>query len=250
MAPAINWNELMKTSEEPTSGGFAPLEEGKYNFVIQAEPKVGKTNKGLPKYSINPSVEDGPRKNARVFHHFNVSESGKAMGFFFRDMAALGLTADFWNTNPSDEQIVKALHGRRFSADVVHAKSEDGKKTYENLKNLLPAVGNAALPGVPSAGVPAVAAAPAAGNWGAPISQAAPAAPVQAAAPVAQAAPAPAPAQTVASDPWGAPAAPAPAQTAASDPWGAPAAPVAEAAAPAGPPAPWGNGAPVAPPLS
>jgi hypothetical protein len=128
---------------------FAILDEGMYSFVVKDAAKVGQTSKENPKFTINPSVESGPRANARVFHDFIVSDSAYAMkNFFFGDLAILGLNASFFDTNPSEQQIAQALQGRRFVAEVFHEEGNNGK-TYARLRNF--AAPTSAPPG---AGVP------------------------------------------------------------------------------------------------
>lgn len=173
--PATNWKTLMDNAEEGAKE-FALLEPGMYSFVVKDAAKVGQTSKENPKFTINPSVESGPRANARVFHDFIVSDSPYAMkNFFFGDLAILGLGVEFFNTNPSEQQIAQALQGRRFTAEVFHEEGNNGK-TYARLRNF-----SAPTSAPPGAGVPG----------GLPVATAqaqapAPAPAPQAAAPVAQ----------------------------------------------------------------
>ena len=187
--PAKSWKDLMNEAEEGAKE-FLPLDPGMYSFVIKEPAKVGQTSKENPKFTINPSVESGPRANARVFHDFIVSDSPYAMkNFFFGDLAILGLGPTFFDSNPTEQQIAQALQGRRFVAEVYHEEGNNGK-TYARLRNFA-----APTSAPPAAGVPS----------GLPT-----AAPIQAAAPVA--APAPSAVPPVAPDsPWAttAPAAPA-----------------------------------------
>jgi hypothetical protein len=187
--PALTWKELMNAADEGTKE-FELLAPDTYSFVIKDAAKVGQTSKGNPKFTINPSVEAGPRANARVFHDFSVSESPYAMkNFFFGDLATLGLGPEFFDSNPTPEQIGKALQGRRFVAEVFHEESTSNGKTYARLRNFHPPVGSApaasgqvGVPvGLPSAPVASVAApiAPAAPQ----VQNAAPAAPVAPASP-------------------------------------------------------------------
>ena len=188
--PAQNWKDLMDKANEGAKE-FAILDEGMYNFVVKDPAKVGTTSKNNLKLTINPSVESGPRANARVWHDFSVSDSAYAMkNFFFGDLATLGLGPSFFETNPSPEQIASALQGKRFVAQVVHKVGTDGK-TRPNLENISPAVGAAPTAGVPG-GLPQATGVPA----GLPVAQAAPAvaqaAPVAATASPWETAPAPA----------------------------------------------------------
>jgi hypothetical protein len=206
--PATSWKDLLTQANEGAKE-FAPLEPNVYSFVIKDAAKVGQTGKGLPKFSINPSVESGPRANARIWHDFNVTESAFALKkFFFDDLAAIGLGPAFFETNPSPEAIAAALQGKRFVAEVFNETGNDNV-VRARLRNFAPATGVAPQAGVPG-GIPAAAGVPAGLPSAAPVAAAAPApAPVaQAAAPVAQAAPA---------SPWDtADAAPAPAAPAQS----------------------------------
>lgn len=176
MAPAQTWNELMAESKE-ASKEFAPLEAGLYNFIIKDAAKIGKTGKGHPKFTINPSVETGPRANARVFHDFNLSDSAFANGkHFFGALASIGLNESFFNTNPSQEQIAQALAGRRFTAEVFEEEGNDGVKRMK-IRNIGEAVAPAGgLPGLGGPAAPIVASVPVAP---APVA----AQPVQAASP-------------------------------------------------------------------
>lgn len=146
--PAQSWKDLMNQAEEGAKE-FAILDPGMYSFVVKDAAKVGQTSKENPKFTINPSVESGPRANARVFHDFIVSDSHYAMkNFFFGDLAILGLGAEFFNQNPTEQQIAQALQGRRFVAEVFHEEGNNGK-TYARLRNF--AAPTSAPPG---AGVP------------------------------------------------------------------------------------------------
>lgn len=168
--PTKSWKDLMNAAEEGAKE-FTLLEPGMYSFVIKDAAKVGQTSKENPKWTINPSVESGPRANARVFHDFIVSDSPYAMkNFFFGDLATLGLGPQFFDKNPSEQEIAQALQGRRFVAEVYHEEGNNGK-TYARLRNFSAPTGAAPAAGVPS-GLPAA-------TQGAPAAQPAPA-PVQA----------------------------------------------------------------------
>ena len=204
--PMVSWADRMKAAEEGAKE-FAILPEGMYSFVIKDPAKVGETKSGNPRFTINPTVESGDRANARVFHDFFVSDSAFAMKkFFFDDLAILGLGVEFFNTNPSPEQIAQALQGKRFTAEVFHEDGTDGKKRAR-LRNFGDPVGPAPAAGVPG-GLPGGA--PVGGGLptGAPAGLPTAAAVSQQPTPVANAA---APANTApANNPWetAAPAAP------------------------------------------
>lgn len=150
--PLKTWTELMNDADTQVSG-FEPLTPGIYDFVIENAAKVGETQKGNPKFTINPSVESGPRKNARIFHDFSVSDSQVAMKrHFFGALKAIGLGPEFFSSEPTGEQIAKALQGKRFKAEVFIETGTDGVQR-PRLRNITPAEGSGPVggPGVPSA---------------------------------------------------------------------------------------------------
>src|SRR5690606_13361445 len=206
--PLRNWQEMIDEAEKTAPLEFKALEPGDYDLIIEkAEHRV--SQKGKDEYNVTARVESGPFANRKVFNTWYVSpESPTAMGIFFRQMGVLGLTKDFWNTNPSDDQICAALTGKRFIGTLK--KSEyNGKERNE--------ISNVATPRPLAEGVGPVVSGPSVAG-GAPVPPtpaASPTPPVAtpqppAAAPAAPAAPA---------NPWEATAAPTP--PAANDPWGA-----------------------------
>jgi hypothetical protein len=182
----MDWAARKKIAAEAPS--FALLDPGVYSFIVKEKP-TAKDRNGWPSYTINPSVEAGPRANARVFHTFYTTEKPGGMRFFFESLKALGIPEEFFDSNPSDEQVIAALHGKRFTAEVTH--EDYNGKPQQRLGKFAPAVGVAAAAGTPAAGGPGVPAA-------APAAQFAPAAPVAPAAPAQPVAAAAAPA-----NPWG-----------------------------------------------
>lgn len=245
--PTKPWSA--KIAEAQKAPSFKELDEGTYNFVINDAGKVGEYN-GVEQISINPSVESGPRTGSRLFHNFNFPDDNpQVLRIVFEQFQALGLGDEYFTSEPSMEQVAQALKGRRFTADVVHSKSNrDPSKTFVNLRNFKPSVSPSTISG------PAGPAGPSAGPAG-PMGGPGMGAP----APQAQAPQPQAPAQNFAAggDPWGQqPQAQAPA---AGDPWGQqPQAPAPQAQAPEQPQytqqpqAPAQNTwqAPPAPPLS
>lgn len=215
--PLKSWGQLADDAGE-AGVGFEPLAEGTYDFKITAaEHRRSQSQKDG--YNITAEVESGPHKGRKVFNTFWVSpDSPIAMGIFFRQFTALGLDKNFFKSEPSDEQIVAGLQGKRFRG-TISIREWNGKKQNE-VKNVDPPVG----PAPASVGPAAPAAVPT------------PAAPAPVAAPA-----------VPAGDPW------AGSTPAAGGAWSqsptAPA-PVAAPAAPVAPPAPEPVAAPPAPPVA
>lgn len=254
MSPAQSWGDLLKDAGD-SGKAFEPLEDSSYDFVI-AKAEAGQTKTDKKKFTITAEVENGPFAKRKVWHDFIISpDSPAALGFFFRNMAVLGLDGAFFAANPNDEQIVAALTGKRFIGKTV--KNEwpaNSGKIRNNIDNFsTPRQSNG-----PS-GVGPVASAPLAKAPVAPVAPApvAPApAPVAAAAPAAPAVPhVPVPAAGTV-DPWadatGQAAAPAfapPVEPVAAAPAPVAPAPVAAPVAPAPAPAPAAQDAPPPPPF-
>lgn len=174
MSPLKSWSERRKEADAE-GAKFAPLVPDRYSFVIVDDAKVEEKD-GNARFKINPAVESGERAKARVFHTFYVSEKPAGMRYFFEQMDAVGLGNDFFDRDPSNEQIAKALKGRRFTAEVFNDEWEG--KVNQKLRKFAPAVGSAPAAGGPGAGPAGPAAqgpGPAAQSFGqAPVQQAAP----------------------------------------------------------------------------
>jgi hypothetical protein len=233
--PVRSWTDLLGDAGESTS--YDPLPEGDYDLVIK-EAKATQSANGKTMYVVTTEVMNGPHAKRRVWHNFVITpDNPNALTWFFRNMGVLGLTREYFASNPSDHQVAEALVGRQFRGQVVIRKWQNQDK------NEIKAFYTAG--GAPSGFTPSVSAAPApapapATVAPAPVPVAAAAAP-PAPAPVVQAAPAPAPATPA---PAVAPAAPTAAPAAATPPPPPPpvaapaAAPAPEAAAPVADPAP------------
>lgn len=210
--PLKSWSEKIKDAETNTSG-FEALGVGSYSFVIENPAKIGQTKKGLNKFSINPSVESGPRAKARIWHDFNETESSYAMNeYFFKPIYAIGIPASFFQSNPepTNEQIAAAFQGKRFSATVEMETGTDGVERAR-LTNFAPASGAAPAPtqpGVPNmpttTQAPAQPAAPAPQPVAEPVAAAQSAPPVADPAPAAQPAPQATPPAADDGNPWAA----------------------------------------------
>lgn len=198
----FNWTQLMAEADV----GIVPVPAGEYELQV-ATAKVGSSNGGKTTIVCRVNVISGPHIGRTAFKVWTLSpESPQAMGFFFRNMKALGLDAPFFAQNPSAEQVAENLVGKLF-----HAKINIEPYGGED-RNVLDTISPSQMPGG-TATVPA------------PAPLAAP--PV--AAPAFPAAP------PVAAPPMAPPVAPAPV---AAVPMAPPPLPVAPAPAPVAPPAP------------
>lgn len=181
MSPVMSWADRRKIAAEAPS--FTPLEQGTYSFIIKEAAEVTEKD-GWPRFKINPSVEAGPRANARIFHTFYTTEKPAGMRMFYEQMEILGVSADFIDSVTNDQQIGQALVGKRFTAEVFH--EDYNGKLQQRLRKIAPPVGSpSAGPGAATAAAGGFAAAPPVQQF-APMQQAVQQ-PVQQFAPVQQA---------------------------------------------------------------
>lgn len=244
----VNWGALMEAS----GGAFEPLPNGDYDIQV-TKSEASKSSGGKTMFKLTLNVVAGPHVNRKLWTNLTVSpENPNALGIFFSQMAAFGLSGDFFKSNPSPEQVASALDGKYARVTAAQREWPKGSGQIRNdvtsIKAAVIAGGQGAIPGV---GAPAAAPAPT------PVAAAPAPAPVQAApapAPVAQ--PVAAPVQEQVAQPVAAQApapvqeAPAPQPVAAPAPVAAPVqeAPVVAAAPPA--PAPVAEQPVAAPPAA
>jgi len=236
----IPWDELMDAAND---SDFAPIPQSDYDVKISAtEATTSSTDK--PMWKITCDVLNGPHAGRKLFTQQTLTKDNpNALNIFFRQMAAAGLTSEFFKTRPTNQQIADALLGRQFRAKVIVKDYQGMPKNEIKQWNPPSAAASAGGPPPPAAQAPggpppppasSSASPPPAPAASAPPPPPPPAAAPPAAAPAAAAPPPPAPAPA-------APPPPAPSEAQPQEPAAA-AAPAAQAepqpvTASAGPPA-------------
>ena len=173
----VNWGALMEAS----GGAFEPLPNGDYDIQV-TKSEASKSSGGKTMFKLTLNVVAGPHTNRKLWTNLTVSpENPNALGIFFSQMAAFGLTADFFKSNPSPEQVAAALDGKY--ARVTAAQREWPKGSGQ-IRNDVTSIKVAVIGGGQGA-IPQVGAA-------APAPQPSPA-PAPASQPTPQPSPAPAP---------------------------------------------------------
>ncbi len=218
----VDWKALAETAGD---GGFEALPVGDYDLKCVSAEKANTAN-GKLMFKCKFQVQNGTYKNRLVWHNFVVSpESDQAMGIFFRQMSAFGMTKEWFKTMPSEDAIVNTLNGREVRA-TLKQKTYNGELRNEIGSFVIaptgavpppPGATSAAAPPPPPPPPPPPAAAPPAPP--APTAEVAP--PPPAPAPEPAAAPAPvaeAPAPAPAPEPAAAPEVPAQAEVTADIP--------------------------------
>ena len=132
-AGQVNWGDLMS---QATTSGFEPLPDGAYNVQI-SEASVGQTKNGKTMFKVTFTVLDGPHANRKLWSNMTVSpESPVALGIFFSQMSALGLTKEYFATGPTPDAIASNLLGKQ--ASVTTTTREWGGSLRNDVKNIRP----------------------------------------------------------------------------------------------------------------
>jgi hypothetical protein len=105
----VNWADLQKAAGE---AGFDPVPAAVYDVAVEkAEAK--QSNSGKDMIAVTFKITAGPYTGKPVFTQFVLSpDNPTALNFFFRHLAALGITKEFFTTNPRMDQIAVALVNR------------------------------------------------------------------------------------------------------------------------------------------
>ena len=157
--PTKSWQELL-TDAGDSGGTFEVMPEGDYDFVVK-EAKAQTASTGKQMFVMKAEIQGGPHNSRLVWHNFVLShENPAALGYFFRNMATLGLTAEYFKQNPADHHVADALIGRRFRGQLG-IKKYQGQDRNE-IKSFFPAsgAGLGAPPQITAPPAPPIAAAP------------------------------------------------------------------------------------------
>lgn len=160
----INWGDLMGQA----TGGFDPLPNSSYDVeVAEAEATTTTTDKTM--FKVTLTVIDGPHANRRLWTNLTISpESPGALGIFFSQMAAFGMSKEYFETGPSPEAIAANLEGKRVKVTTI--QKEWGGSMRNEVKTIKPLAAPGAgqigggLPGTPTSGPQASAGGPVAPN--------------------------------------------------------------------------------------
>lgn len=149
-----SWSDLLDNAE----GGPTPVPAGKYEVIID-RATAKKTTKQKSMFSVMFKVRGGPHDGHPIWSNMTVSpESPVALGIFFRQMDTLGLTAEYFAQNPTDEQVAAALVGR--CANITVELGDWNNTPKNEVKGISRSAGAAAtaIPAPAPAPIPAPAA--------------------------------------------------------------------------------------------
>lgn len=168
-----SWNDLLKDSE----GQLSPVPDGEYSVkIVDARDDLASTQKLMAR--IKFEIIEGPHQGRKVPTQLVLSDDNPmAIAIFFRQMAAMGLDANYWSSLPAGRQ------GLATACDALLNRTcriQLGSRTWQgvernDVKAILPpltggpvapgTVTGVATPGGPVApgAAPAAASAPASG---------------------------------------------------------------------------------------
>lgn len=170
MTESLSWSDLVRDAGE--AGAFEPVPDGDYDLLV-TEAIFKPSKQGKKMWNTKNRIEGGPHNGRVVWDNLVVTaDNPNALMFFFRKMAALGLSRDFFQSNPSDMQVAESLKGKRFRATLA-TRTYNGNRTNNiqvyhpqqlplggNPATLPPSVVAAAPPPHPAAAAPPRPAAP------------------------------------------------------------------------------------------
>lgn len=147
---SANFSDLLKAAED---AGFSLCPVGDHDVkIVSAEAKKSAAGKDM--ILIKYEVTSGPHAGRKVLNNIVISpENANALGFFFRNMRAMGLDSAYFAANPTVQKVAADLAGKLCRITV--GRREWNGEEREDVKKIMP-------PATGTGGIPApVAAAPA-----------------------------------------------------------------------------------------
>lgn len=104
---SINWSDLQTRAQEAPD--YTPVPQGKYKAkCVGAEAKTSST--GKPMIMARFQIVDGPYAKKTFINNFTLTtDNPTALKFWFSDLGALGVDANFFAVNPTIAQIAGQL---------------------------------------------------------------------------------------------------------------------------------------------
>lgn len=146
----INFQQLMAEAGE----GFKPIPPGPYTVECEKAESVTSTTQ-KPQIRVTLRVLGGDHNGRKLFDQFTLTAGNPtALGFWFDNMAALGLDRSFFASNPAMPYVAQMLLGRQCNVVVViepyQGVDRNKVKTYAPIAGGQPAATFAPQQGVPA----------------------------------------------------------------------------------------------------
>lgn len=125
----VNFAEMLANANQVGE----PIPDGAYDVVIaSAEPRTASTGKAM--IMVKCQVLTGPHASRSIVNNFVLSpDNPNAAGFFFRHMAVLGLSKDYFAAGPQIDQVCRDLVNRQAHITVG---TKDGRQNVNNWEPL------------------------------------------------------------------------------------------------------------------
>lgn len=108
-----SWRELRDRVPEKKI-----LPAGKYDAKV-TKATATESAKGKMQYKLTFTIDGGPHNGEPLSNTITLSpENETTLRYFFRDLAALGITEEFLDSNPEPEQVAAAMVGVAVSLTV------------------------------------------------------------------------------------------------------------------------------------
>jgi Protein of unknown function (DUF669) len=151
---SVNFNDLIKAAGD--AGGGEPLPNGTYSAVVDSASSKP-TSTGKESIAVQFKIEDGPYAGRPIWNNFVLSpDQPNALAFFFRHMANLGLSSQYFEANPALERVAADLIGRRCRI-TLSTREWQGQSRNQVDTVLTPLNGSGpSIPPPPAAGTPGI----------------------------------------------------------------------------------------------
>lgn len=138
---SANFSDLLQAARD---AGYSNCPPGTYDVkVISTEAK--QTAKGKDMFVIKYEITTGPNAGRKVTNRMTISpESAAALGFFFREMRAMGLDETYFAKNPTVHQIAAELMGK--TCQIVVATEQYNGEDRDVVKKIMPPVTGVSSP--------------------------------------------------------------------------------------------------------
>lgn len=134
---STSWADKLAEAAKNAPVAFEPLPVNeRFNFEIrEAEDALPQSQSGVPYIKYTAYVVDGPRKDSRIYE--STHPNGQNIGMFLSLYKSVGLSEDWLlQSDPSEEDIAKALVGKRFSAETYISKNAREDKNRNKFRSL------------------------------------------------------------------------------------------------------------------
>lgn len=146
--PSFNWQDLQQAADD---AGFVVLPVLKRVGAEVATAEAATTGTGKPQIKVRFVLTEGPYAGKSVFNNFVLTlDNGTALGFFFRQMEALGLNRTYFDANPPLTQVAAAIVKRPCLLDIGVRQWQGTDRN--NVEALYPPEGGASATPAPAPG--------------------------------------------------------------------------------------------------